>query len=76
MLVLSRKQEQTVWIGKEIRITILKSNGSAVRLGIEAPHDVTILRDELVPEHWMEAEAISGGTPMSTSVAGGNSRVA
>lgn len=63
MLVLSRKQEQTVWIGKEIRITILKSNGSAVRLGIEAPNHVTILRDELVPEHWMES-----GTPSNSFV--------
>ena len=54
MLVLSRKEDQTIWIGPDIRITILKSTGSTVRLGIEAPGEFKILRAELVPRDWTD----------------------
>lgn len=47
MLVLSRKENQRVFIGDEIVITILRSRGNAIRLGIEAPADVQIQREEL-----------------------------
>jgi carbon storage regulator CsrA len=48
MLVLSRKPLQSIVIGPDIRITIVKVERNQVRIGIEAPRDVTILRDELV----------------------------
>jgi carbon storage regulator len=48
MLVLSRKSLQSVTIGDDIRITVIRLEGSQVRIGIEAPRDVRILRDELV----------------------------
>lgn len=48
MLVLSRKPLQSIMIGPDIRITIVKVERNQVRLGIEAPRDVTILRDELI----------------------------
>lgn len=47
MLVLSRKSMQSVTIGSDIRITIIRLEGNQVRIGIEAPRDVRILRDEL-----------------------------
>ena len=47
MLVLSRKMSERILIGSEISITIVKIEGNQVRLGIEAPSDVTILRSEL-----------------------------
>ncbi len=64
MLVLSRKEDQTIWIGPDIRITVLKSTGSTVRLGIEAPEEFKILREELVPNGWGEVAvpAIAGFT--------------
>jgi carbon storage regulator len=48
MLVLSRKQSQQVTIGPDIRITIVKLERNQVRLGIEAPRGVTVLRAELL----------------------------
>ena len=48
MLVLSRKTMQSVTIGSDIRITVIRLEGNQVRIGIEAPRDVRILRDELV----------------------------
>jgi carbon storage regulator len=47
MLVLSRKLSQQIMIGSEISITVVKIEGNHVRLGIEAPPDITILREEL-----------------------------
>ena len=48
MLVLSRKPLQSIMIGPDIKITVVKVDRNQVRIGIEAPVDVTILRDELV----------------------------
>ncbi len=48
MLVLSRKQFEGIQIGADIRIKIVKVDRNQVRLGIEAPGDVLIVRDELV----------------------------
>jgi carbon storage regulator len=50
MLVLSRKSGQTVTIGENIRITIVKLDRHSVRLGIEAPGEIPIIRDEIVRE--------------------------
>ncbi len=47
MLVLSRKPGEKLCVGKEITITILAVRGNCVRVGIEAPARVTILRSEL-----------------------------
>ncbi len=48
MLVLSRKLSQQILIGSDIAITVVKIEGNHVRLGIEAPPGVSILRDELI----------------------------
>ncbi len=50
MLVLTRKQNEKIRIGDSIVITVVRMKGNAVRLGIEAPRDVNILRGELVFE--------------------------
>jgi carbon storage regulator len=50
MLVLSRKQSQQITIGPDIRITIVKLERNQVRLGIEAPRGVTVLRAELLAQ--------------------------
>lgn len=47
MLVLTRKPHEKVQIGDHITITVLKTKGKSVRLGIEAPADVPVLRGEL-----------------------------
>ena len=48
MLVLSRKLSQGIRIGDEIRIVVVKVERNGVRLGIEAPGDVGIVREELL----------------------------
>ena len=47
MLVLSRKQQQDIVIGDNIKVTVLKVKGNTVRLGIEAPKNVRVVRGEL-----------------------------
>ncbi len=47
MLVLSRKLKQEILIGENIKITVLKVKGNSVRLGIEAPRDIHVLRGEI-----------------------------
>ena len=49
MLVLSRKLDQSIVVGGNIKIQVLKVSGNTVRIGIEAPKDVKILRGELAP---------------------------
>ena len=48
MLVLSRKPLHSIMIGPDIKITVVKVERNQVRIGIEAPRELTILRDELV----------------------------
>lgn len=47
MLVLTRKINESIVIGNNIRIQILDIKGEKVRVGIEAPKDIAILRDEI-----------------------------
>lgn len=47
MLVLSRKQNQSIMLGEKIEITVLEIKGDQVRIGINAPSNVTILRKEV-----------------------------
>ena len=47
MLVLSRQRDQTIIIGDSIRITIVEVRGDKVRIGIDAPKDVTVHRQEI-----------------------------
>ena len=48
MLVLTRKQNDKIQIGDNITITVLRMKGKSVRLGIEAPANVNVMRGELV----------------------------
>lgn len=50
MLVLSRHAHEAVWIGDNIRIVVADIRHGKVRLAIEAPRDVPILREELLPD--------------------------
>jgi carbon storage regulator len=63
MLVLSRKAGETIHIGEDIRITVSTVQGNRVRIAVEAPEEVLILRGELATE-FQDAKAspqIAGG---------------
>jgi carbon storage regulator len=47
MLILSRKENESIEIGNDVKITISKVKGNRVNVGIEAPRGTTILRSEL-----------------------------
>ena len=47
MLVLTRKLKEQIVLGANIRVTVLAIKGNQVRLGIDAPEDVVIRRQEL-----------------------------
>lgn len=49
MLVLSRKSQEQIRIGDSIVVTVLAVKGNSVRIGIEAPKAVRIVRSELAP---------------------------
>lgn len=49
MLVLSRKLGEKIFIGDNICITVVDIDRGKIRLGIEAPRDVPIFREELLP---------------------------
>ena len=56
MLVLSRKVNETIIIDGNIRITVVGLRGTHVRIGIQAPAEVTILREELCPYTSLDKE--------------------
>jgi carbon storage regulator len=50
MLVLSRKLGQSFQVGHEVRVTIVKIDRNSIRIGIEAPDDVSVQREEIAFE--------------------------
>jgi len=49
VLVLSRKESERIKLGNSIVVTVVRVSGDKVRLGIEAPSDILVLREELEP---------------------------
>jgi len=47
MLILSRRPGESLTIGDNIVVTVVSINGNQIRLGIDAPRDVRVLRDEI-----------------------------
>src|SRR3954470_2337566 len=63
MLVLTRKYQEKIRIGDNITITVLRTKGKAVRLGIEAPTNVPVIRGELSFKHPAEASEPASTVP-------------
>ena len=47
MLILTRRTGETLMIGDDVKITILKVSGNQIRIGVEAPKDVSVHREEV-----------------------------
>lgn len=63
MLVLSRKVGERILIGDDIRVTIVRISGGGVRVGIEAPASLTVVREEL------KERAAAAGAPAQQDAA-------
>ncbi len=50
MLVLARKADESILIGENIHVKVVSIEKGVVKLGIEAPSDITIIRDELAKD--------------------------
>jgi carbon storage regulator len=50
MLVLTRRAGESVMIGNDVVITVLEARGDVIRLGIQAPRDVQVHREEVFRE--------------------------
>ena len=64
MLVLTRKMHEQIMIGQDITVTIVRVQGNTVRIGIEAPRQVRVVRGELPPH---DAEVLSVRTLVAAS---------
>jgi carbon storage regulator len=57
MLVLSRKKDEKIVIGDTIKLMVIEIRGDKVRLGIEAPRDVSVHREEVYNAIQKETES-------------------
>jgi carbon storage regulator len=76
MLVLSRRQSETIVIGDNIRVQVLEISGGRVRLAIEAPGHISVDREEIWQRKQLERRALQengkpaiGGRPISRQLA-------
>lgn len=72
MLVLSRKRNESIVIDGSIVVTVVEIRGDKVRLGIEAPREVSIHREEIFSAIAAEAQP---NLPLETPAAEGNDLV-
>ena len=60
MLILTRRIGETLQIGDDITVTVLDAKGTQVKVGVVAPKDVRVLREELVNRAHVIQEETSG----------------
>jgi carbon storage regulator len=68
MLVLTRKVGERIQLGDNITVTLVKINGSVVRLGIEAPPEMVVVRQELAEAKNRDAISVSVSAKEHSSV--------
>ena len=66
MLVLTRKPNQSIMIGDDIEVSVLSTTGDKVRIGIQAPRDVPIFREEIYLE--IQQQQLATGTSARAEV--------
>jgi carbon storage regulator len=72
MLVLSRKKDESIIINDHIRVTVVEIRGDKVRLGIDAPKDVSVHRREVYEaiQNQLRAEGLLGEQEEGSSPVG------
>ena len=65
MLVLSRKLGEKIVIGDNIVVTVVKIDRNQIRIGIEAPHEVPVYREEISPNRERAKDDVRTGQPVA-----------
>ena len=63
MLILTRRAGEALRIGDQIEVTVMAVNGSQVRIGISAPRDIAVDREEIAKRKRRDREAQGGAAP-------------
>jgi carbon storage regulator len=61
MLILTRRAGESLRIGDEIEVTVMAVNGSQVRIGISAPRNIAVDREEIAERKRRDREALAAG---------------
>jgi carbon storage regulator len=59
MLILTRRAGETLRIGEEVEVTVMAINGAQVRIGIKAPRNVVVDREEIAERKRRDREALA-----------------
>ncbi|WP_372612204.1 carbon storage regulator CsrA [Halomonas sp.] len=61
MLILTRRVGETLMIGDDVTVTVLRLKGNQVRIGVNAPKDVAVHREEIYQRIQREKADVEGG---------------
>jgi carbon storage regulator len=70
MLVLTRRSQQSIMIGKDVVITVLEVRGDQVRIGVSAPREVEVHREEVFLELEQANKAAASPAPAALQALG------
>ncbi len=62
MLILTRRVGETIVIGDDVTVTVLGVKGNQVRLGVNAPRDLPVHREEIYERIQQENQVVAGGS--------------
>ena len=75
MLVLTRSKDESIMIGDDIVVTVVDIGGDRVRIGIDAPRDVAVHRQEVYDRIKKANQALSASRRMLSSEQGGTGKL-
>lgn len=71
MLILTRRIGETLVIGKDVKVTVLAVKGNQVRIGVDAPKEVPVHREEIYQRIQQEQSQVTTTAPGKVDTAGG-----